>query len=301
MSARKKAKTASGFTIVELLVVIAVIAVLAGLLFPAIQSVRETGRRTECLNHCRQIGMALQGYQVSYRSLPPGWISETPVDRPGWGWASLILPYLEQDNLRNLVDYKVQFSLPAMSSVRTTVIPLFLCPSDTAPEISRIDFIPPPPPAPFVAAPFHDPPSTDVELFVSKSNYSGVFGTTEIEPDPANGTGVFFRNSRIRTNDIKDGLSSTIIVGERRGDLGTVTWVGVEPLVVESAARIVATTDHTPNHPDEHFEDFHSAHREGVHFVFADCSTRMISNDIDPQTYRALATRAGGEIIDGGQ
>ncbi len=286
-----------GFTLVELLVVIAIIGILVGLLLPAVQAVREAARRTHCLNNCRQIGLAIQNYESAHQHIPTGWISENPVDRPGWGWASLILPFVEQDNVHNLIDYNVQFSLPAMAEVRTAVIQLFQCPSDNGPLISQLYFIPDDDEESFTNVLFHPIPEKDIDLFVSKCNYSGVFGSQPIAPNPANGDGVFYRNSKTRFRDITDGLSNTIIVGERRGDLGTITWVGVEPLVEQSAARIVATVDHPPNHPDGHFEDFRSAHRVGVQFVSADGSARLISNSIDQDVYRGLATRSGGEIV----
>lgn len=286
-----------GFTLIELLVVMAIMGILVGLLLPAVQATREAARRAHCINNCRQIGLAIHQFESANKRLPSGWISDTPVDRPGWGWASFILPFIEQDNVQKQIDYKVQFSLPAMLEVRTTVFSLFECPSDTGPQISKLDFIPDDPPPPFEIGYLHDPPDTTIDLLVSKCNYSGVFGSEEIGLNPSAGNGVFFRNSKIRFKNITDGLSNTLIIGERRGDLGTVTWVGVEPLVEQSAARIVASADHPPNDLDGRFEDFRSPHGVGVHFVSADGSTRLISNAISLDVFRGLATRAGKEVV----
>src|SRR5688572_7073348 len=93
-----------GFTLVEILVVIAIIGILVGLLLPAVQAAREAARRTSCFNNMKQIGLALHSYHDTFRTLPPGWLAHDPVTRQpwtegetGWGWASLILPFIEQN------------------------------------------------------------------------------------------------------------------------------------------------------------------------------------------------------------
>ncbi len=94
----------SGFTLVELLVVIAIIGVLAGLLLPAVQSARESARRTQSQNNLKQLGLALHNYDSALRRLPPGYVSNrqdpsafagTLDAAPGWGWGAMLLPYIE--------------------------------------------------------------------------------------------------------------------------------------------------------------------------------------------------------------
>ncbi len=284
------------FTLIELLVVIAIIGILVGMLLPAVQQVREAARRTACANNMKQIGLALHMYHDTQRRLPPGWIASTPDGEPGWGWAAVILPYLEGGNLYKKFDLSVPIDDATVEPLRTTVIPTYICPSDPAPNILNLAFHDDEFGHPFI----HDPPGTHTHqetIMVSKGNYSGVFGTKEIDDDPTNGDGSFFQNSEIRFKHITDGLSNTLLVGERRADIGTVTWVGVSPAVEHPFARIVGATDHAPNSSVGHFDDFSSAHPAGANFLSADGSVRLINDQIDLPNYQGLATRSGGEIV----
>ena len=100
-------RSRSGFTLIELLVVIAIIAVLIALLLPAVQMAREAARRTQCRNNLKQIGLALHNYHYNRKCFPPGYTSKVGASNadlgPGWGWATYILPFLEQDNLQKQI------------------------------------------------------------------------------------------------------------------------------------------------------------------------------------------------------
>src|SRR5262245_57657459 len=124
-----------GFTLIELLVVIAIIAVLVALLLPAVQSAREAARRSQCVTHLMQLGIALQNYESSHEMFPPGVVSETgPVlDQPtgyGYGWLVRTLPYLEMRNVYNHFNMSISLYDGRNLTTRTTLVRSFLCPSD---------------------------------------------------------------------------------------------------------------------------------------------------------------------------
>src|SRR5687768_10209175 len=119
------------FTLIELLVVIAIIAILIALLLPAVQQVRESARRTQCKNNLKQIGLALHNYLDVYSVLPPSYCVVPGVTTTvGGQWSAFarILPYLDQANLQNLIDWKVAYS--TQLNVATQRVPLYLCPSE---------------------------------------------------------------------------------------------------------------------------------------------------------------------------
>ncbi len=287
-----------GFTLVELLVVIAVIGVLVALLLPAVQQVREAARRTECSNHSRQLSLGMMNYESSLKRLPTGWEVNNvtqPAAGPGWGWASFLLPFVEQQAMYDQIDRKISVDDHRHEDLLRELVPVFQCPSDPADNLLDLneEVHGPHPPAPFM----HDPVPPHEEHWIARSNYSGVFGSNEIEDSPLDGNGIFYGNSHLHLRDIVDGLSNTILIGERRNDYGHLAWAGVFPDVDEPFARVVGSADHAPNDPNGHFEDFRSFHPQGANFTFADGSTRMINETIDPTVFQALATRDGGEII----
>jgi len=293
LSARRvgKKRSLAGFTLVELLVVIAIIGVLVGLLLPAVQAAREAARRAQCSSNLRQLGLGLSNYESGFRRFPRGWIDNNATTRPGWAWGHALLPFIEQGTLYQQIDHRFDVVSPTTQGFLTAVIPTFQCPSDPGEstfEIGEEDG----------DEHGHDEKGgghhvdEGHKLFrVAKSNYGGVFGTLEIEDNLYAGDGVFFGNSMIRTQDIVDGLSNTTIVGERSNRLGGSVWHGWIHGAAEAPARFLGSTDHTPNNPVGHFDDFSSFHTTGAHFIFADCSTKLLSNSIDLAVYQALATR----------
>jgi prepilin-type N-terminal cleavage/methylation domain-containing protein/prepilin-type processing-associated H-X9-DG protein len=279
------------FTLVELLVVIAIIGVLVALLLPAIQVARESARATQCRNQLKQMGLALHTYHDSWGQLPPGWAADKPEGVPGWGWSASILHQLEQHNLELSIKTNLPIANAANQPARETAVPVFLCGSDWHPRVTTI----------FGGAAGDDEAfSTNIEagtpLFrIARTNYVGVFGISEIEDVPGAGEGAFYFLSRTRFAEITDGLSNTLIVGERYTKQGNSVWAGVVAGANEAMARVVGVGDHVPNDPHHHFDDFASYHPGGVHFLFGDGRVERINNQIDVKVYQSLCTRAGGE------
>ncbi len=212
----------SGFTLIELLVVIAIIAILIALLLPAVQQAREAARRTQCKNNLKQLVLALHNYESTHGLLPPGWIGAdgnsypggrgstgTGVDGQGnWAWPALVLPYVDQAPLYNTLlvgqDIRVALDDPPRLKLMQQGFPAFKCPSDTAPDINNTRRV-----AGFAG--------TNRNL--STSNYvgwnSGSLGWLPMEGNPQDRQGFFTLNSNTRFRDCTDGLSNTLMVGER--------------------------------------------------------------------------------------
>lgn len=308
-----------GFTLIELLVVIAIIAVLISLLLPAVQSAREAARRAQCLNNFKQIGLAMHTYHQAHGVFPPGYISKylpgaggdtsLEVDTgPGWGWASQILPQMEQSATYNAINFNISMILPHNNTAQYTRIASYLCPTDAPPD----------------RVPVRDQTNTNTIYTVGTANYVAVYGTGEIGEAAGQGNGLFFRNSRVGLNQITDGSSQTLAVGERSHNLSYATWTGrtiggwlfttasfeggtnkYNPEPEESFCMILGPIEfedegglpRTPNFPAAHVEDYASRHPGGVNFLFGDGSVRFIKNSISPRVYGSLATRNGGEVV----
>jgi len=287
----------SAFTLVELLVVITIIGIMVSLLMPAVQAAREAARRTSCFNNMKQLGIALHMYHDIHRGMPPGWLALEPrtarplaEGEPGWGWTSMTLPFLEKENIaREMIDFTRSISDPRNERARLHVIRGFHCPTDSPAD--HFDLA-------------SEDNASEVLARLATSNYVGVFGTLELEDceglNPGitcRGDGIFYHMSHVALADIRDGTSNTLMVGERASRFGYSTWLGAVSEGEEAIARILGITDHQPNAPGGHLDDFSSEHPSGTNFLFADGSVRLIVDTIDLDTYRALATRDRGELI----
>jgi len=294
-----------GFTLVELLVVVAIIATLIGLLLPAVQAVRESSRRSSCMNSLKQVALGLQAFHDANRLLPPGYVSGFDAagkdTGPGWGWAARILPHVEQAALFQRIDLKLPIEAPASAGPRESGVATFLCPSDS------------PPAAPFPVGPRSSTGAlTATTCSVAPANYVGSFGVGEPGID---GDGVFCRDSKVRFKDVTDGLSHTLMIGERSFRHAESTWVGAVTgagqaptagspmgLQVNNASNFVL--GHTgesydgPAGPTE-INNFTSPHVGGGVFGFVDGHTTFLGLSIDYATYKALSTRAQGDVTTG--
>lgn len=294
-----------GFTLVELLVVIAIIGILVALLLPAVQAAREAARRMSCGNNLKQVGIALHIYHDTFRRLPAGWRGYDPASgrphwfgEPGWGWSATILPYMEQTTISDaLVRFELPIADPKNALARVKPIPTYRCPSDIGEPTFVLEGG-----GIYVGSGGGFTPTR-----LATGNYVGVFGTLDFHDvcvgTPCRGDGTFFLNKGTRFADIKDGLSQTVIVGERSSKLAYSTWVGVVSGGLHGPARVTGVAEYPPNSesaPEHYFHNFSSLHPSGTHFLFADGAVRMVTESIEKRVYHALCTRASGDIIESG-
>lgn len=303
-----------GFTLIELLVVVAVIAVLISILLPAIQQTREAARRNQCKNNLLQIGVALSNYEMSHGVLPPGTENVTgPIQSKEMGgyhmsWTAQILPYLDQQNAFNKIDFDASVYDPVNSPVRSHNIHSLVCPTD---------------------------PAAGRSLFPT-TNYCGVHNDFET-PIDVNQNGVLFLNSSIRYDNVSDGSSYTLYVVETQVDgrsgLGWMSGThstlrnlvvptksgsspgGTAPLTSDESdfqlhlwpdnrkssqlTKPLADTANSAN-PVLNVGGPSGHHASGVfNSLLGDGSVRSLSKSISPKLLRNLGHRADGELIEG--
>jgi prepilin-type N-terminal cleavage/methylation domain-containing protein len=328
MNHLKKTKHARGFTLIELLVVIAIIAILIALLLPAVQQAREAARRAACKNNLKQIGLAMANYQETFNSYPPAGAYPTGRTASSWSAQARLLPYVEQANLQNLINWDLDYG--SQPQVTQTRVPTFLCPSEV-----------------------NDRARPDGAL----THYPLSYGINEgrwMIFDPATGQndgGIAFPNSSIRPRDISDGLSNTLAFAEIKAfnpylrDHGPASGIAMptSPLQVSSlgsASDFKTNSGHTEwvdarvhqtgftttfgpnafvphNSGGETFDVDYNSNREGkttnaityaavtsrsyhvgiVHVVLMDGSGRSISENINLAIWRNLGTRNDGNVI----
>ena len=325
-----------GVTLVELLVVVAIIGVLAGLLLPAVQTARESGRRTACGNNLRQLSLGLANHESAKGEYPVGSESRSfPAYRRvtpqhcRWSTLAHLAPYYERQDLLDGLDRSVPLYIdlrpdaiaPQNKPIVKTLVPLFLCPSDRSVAVSPI---------------------------FGPTNYAACTGSGA-DGTPYDTDGLFFINSQVRLKDITDGASKTIAFAESLlGDsastsratvtaanayqfvmsaplsetscASTAVWNFSDPRGFSWANGEYRTTMYNhlliPNAPqmdcmgvlmnpggqiDRLYAAYgwraaRSRHSGGVNVVMADGSGQFVGDAVDPAVWKALATRAGGEM-----
>ncbi|MFM8250031.1 MAG: DUF1559 domain-containing protein [Planctomycetota bacterium] len=310
-----------GFTLVELLVVIAIIGILVSLLLPAVQAAREAARRTQCTNNMRQMAIAVHNYHDSYLAFPYAYQQSISMH-------ARLLPYMEQTNVYNMIDFRVPWNDPANAPVLPIRIPTFICASDP-------DMLP--------------------ANLGGSNNYYGNMGTNILYLAPStvpgnpnfgmpDHNGAFSASVAVRFGDILDGTSNTAMFGEKnRGDgsngrstpasdtyrpgtfpatadqaMKDCLSINVNDLSLQGYSNVGApwlqpyhsTTAYyhilPPNSrscmfpPGRIATTAMSRHAGGiVQFAMCDGSVRGVPSSIDLRVYRAVGTRDGGDVVSG--
>ena len=314
------------FTLIELLVVIAIIGILMSLLLPAVQSVREAARRTQCGNNIRQMAIAAHNYESALGFLPPGSKRFNGVNNSISTHAHL-LGYIEQSNLYDLVDFKVSYNHANNTTARNVQVLTYLCPSN-------VDQLP--------------------LGLGGRNNYYGNAGVNILhsgipDPDPGDpnygmprSDGIFFNESRTKFADVLDGTSHTALFSERiTGDgsngissiesdtyqpgtypstpdeaLADANAVDVTDLTKQGNSNVGATWlrsyhsttrywhVNTPNGrsamfpPGRIMTTASSHHPNGVQLARVDGSVKFIPETIDLQVWRNIGSRNDRNVND---
>jgi prepilin-type processing-associated H-X9-DG protein len=302
------------------LVVIAIIAVLIGLLLPAVQKVREAAARAKCTNNLKQLGLGCHNYHSAIGYFPICAVSP-PAALKGttgmsWGWGVYVMPYVELQNLYTQLNpdtrtFEMCLDDAAGRTALQSGVPIFICPSDNNP-----------------AAPLND----NIKFSTGKTPATAISMANYVSSGGTNGgdvpaqSGVFTPDVKIKVTDVSDGTSNTFLLGERATRLPTQLnvngeqfggiWAGIDQTAPLFDLRVPANRAYTlyrmqdgytstfRPYPDSAFSSMHTG---GANFCFADGSVRFISQNIPfqeggngavPQrAYNLLGPRADGQPL----
>lgn len=264
-------------SLIEVIMVMTIIAVIIGLALPGLLAAREGARRLQCINNLHQISLALGNYEEKYGVLPPGVVNPTgPVhnqpDDFHIGWIVSLLPEMEQRGLAQAIDTRLSVYDPVNGKAAGSQINTFLCPTDA--RAKRVGV-------------------------VGVSSYAACHHDVEAPIDVDN-HGVFFLNSRIRHEDIPDGSSFTIFVGEKRIATQDLGWLsGTRATLRNTGTPLNAglKKGEAPEPVGDLVGGFSSSHAGGGNFIFGDGSVRFLRDQINSQVYQRLGHRDDSEPI----
>jgi prepilin-type N-terminal cleavage/methylation domain-containing protein len=324
------------FTLVELLVVIAIIGILVGLLLPAVQAAREAARRMQCSNNLKQIGLSLHNYESTHRRFPPSatvdWSVSATGNNGSWGVHGRLLPYLEQGNLYDLVDLTSAWDF--QMAIHDLQVPTYACPSDAKGTQVRVVGTGRPNLYPttygfnfgtwFVVSPTNRRggdgiffPNSFVRIGECVDGTSNTLFAAEVKAWTP-----YTRNGGPSSTSIPNSIAAAeaiVASGAEFKDTGHTEWpdgrvhhtgftttMGPNSQVTyHSGTTIYPQTDFnswqegrngSTGSPTYAIITARSYHTRTVNVVLVDGSVQSISESIDLPIWRALSTRAGGEV-----
>lgn len=308
------------FTLVELLVVVSIIAVLVSLLLPAVQSVRESARRSNCANNLKQISLGCLQYEQTYGFFPCGgwaygWTGDPDmgfgVNQPG-GWIYNILPFIEQNEIRNIgAGQTFEQKKITLQQAATTPIAIFSCSTRRplvlyrfAPEKQRFNMLTPPQVARGDYA-INAGSQNVCEIFYGPSTIAKGLSKSYRWPNVSNHTGISYQRSTVKISQITDGTTKTYLVGERYINPQNYStgrcYADNAYLLTGYNNDHHRTTNSLPKQDTKgkNFTNrFGSAHKDSFSMSMCDGSVRNIKYDIDLETHRSLGNRKDGKIMD---
>jgi prepilin-type N-terminal cleavage/methylation domain-containing protein len=305
---RNSSGSKAGFTLVELLVVIAIIGVLVALLLPAVQAAREAARRSQCSNNLKQLSLGLLNYENVMSTLPPAGIDSNQMS-----WTVLLLPYIEQQALYsqfnfNKGDWKAFNRITLVQGVR---IKALICPDLTTKADSYSNFASTPdesnvsalhyyavlgPNGPTAAGASQQYIVQGVNAGFGFCAAQGAFGQARVE-----GPNVTPVNNPLRT--FSDGTSNTLLLGEMAWPKYLYWRPWTRGYYFDTRGTLLYGGRNVTNPINSKFSDpwndgsLGSLHPGGCMSTRADGSVQFVRQNIDMLTYRALASRDGGESV----
>ncbi len=301
----------TGFTLIELLVVIAIIAVLIGLLLPAVQKVREAASRMKCQNNLKQLGLAMHNFHDSHRGLPPAAVFAWP-DGAYHGWSTMLLPYLEQENLKTVYKDEVSWFNAANQPAVNLPVPTYVCPSAPGDRLARG----------LTTQPNF---TTDPRKTARAGDYFTAWGWLDPTATPRfvdNGALQFLQPTPL--GQITDGTSNTLLLFESAGrptiykgrTSSSDCSQSANPWSCENnwlgpwasfQGTYVATWTFDGKHlggpcvincTNDGF-GIYAFHTGGTNVLFGDGSVRFLKESATKEVVFSLISRAGGEVVSG--